>query len=84
MDCVYVRGSSASGRSGEGAGNLGESCVADKDSMTSWVTGGISALFCIHACVSSVSWEESESPRSSGLDGEYPKASFSKQGPGGS
>jgi hypothetical protein len=84
MDCVYVRGSSASGLSGEGAGNLGESCVADKNSMTSWVTGGISALFCIPARVSSVSWEESESPRSSGLDGEYPKAFFSKQGPGGS
>jgi hypothetical protein len=27
-----------------------------------------------------VSWAESESPRSSGSDGEYPKASFSKQG----
>jgi hypothetical protein len=82
MDCVYVRGSSVSGLSGEGTGNLGESCVADKDSMTSWVTDGISVLFCIHAHISSVSWEESESPRSSGLDGEYPKASFSKQAPG--
>lgn len=47
------------------------------------MTGGISAVFCVHGNVSSVPWADSEGVRSSGSD-EYSKASHSKQGPGGS
>jgi hypothetical protein len=82
MDWVHGRGSSAYGLSGEGAYHLGVSCMADKDPMISSVTGVISTWFCIHGHVYSLSSAKSPSPL--GSDGEYPKSSFSKQGPWGS
>lgn len=58
--------------------------MADNVSIISWVTGGISALFCICGNVSRVPWPDSESPRSLGADVEYPKVPFSKHSHGGS
>lgn len=63
-DWLHGRDSSNSGLSVEETGNLGEFYVADKDSMISWVTDGISAGFFILGIVSSFSFAELESPRS--------------------